>query len=364
MSYPPEKKMMSATLTVSRKLLIDEAPLIVLPTLAKHIGYKEALVLQQLHYFLQITPNVIDGVPWVYNTYEQWQEHIPFLSSRTLRRIMTDLEAMNLIRSERMEAHLWYQRKWYTINYETLYDLNLLIRPDSSTPLGKFDLIDPANLNDSYTKTSLKEFNKTTDTVPTLQPVQEVEQQGSNFEAVATSIGQIEEKEDVLGKTRESEIKKQEKSEEKEIPLVFSDKGKIDPQLKMQVEEAIAPAPMNPQIKKAVLAASLEAVQDAIAIVQQRKEAGRVKNPAGLFVKAVKEQWKPSGSKTVHDRLAKIPEDFNEWFELARKKGLVIASSVIDGVLCVCTRNEKWEPYEEFRSGFSLPWLKRSLAIT
>ncbi|NJM68307.1 MAG: hypothetical protein HC851_22900 [Acaryochloris sp. RU_4_1] len=312
---------MSATLTVSRKLLIDEAPLIVLPTLAKHIGYKEAVVLQQLHYFLQITPNVIDGVPWIYNTYEQWQEKIPFLSLRTLRRIMTALEAMNLVRSERMEARHWYQRKWYTINYETLYDLNLLIRPDSPIPLGNFDLIDPANLNDSYTKTSLKKFNKTTDTVPTLHPVQEVELKGGNFEAVAAPINQDEEKEGLLEQSGKTGITEQEKSEEKENPLVFSDEGKIDPQLEMQVEEAIAPAPMNPQIKKAVLAASLEAVQDAIAVVQQRKEAGRVKNPAGLFVKAVKEQWKPSGSKTVHDTLAKIPEDFNEWFDLARKKG-------------------------------------------
>jgi hypothetical protein len=355
---------MFATLTVNRKLIIDEAPLIVLPTLAKHIGYKEAVVLQQLHYFLQITPNIIDGVPWVYNTYEQWQETIPFLSLRTLRRIMKDLEAMNLVRSERMEAHLWYQRKWYTINYETLYDLNILIRPDVSIPLGKFDLIESANANDSYTETSLKDFNKTTDTVPARRPVKEVELQGRNFEDVATSIGETEEKEGLLKKSKETGITEQEKSEEKESPLVFSDKRKIDPQLKMQVEEAIAPAPMNPQIKKAVLAASLEAVQDAIAVVQQRKEAGRVKNPAGLFVKAVKEQWKPSGSKEVHDSFPKLPEDFNEWFELARKKGLVIASSVMDGVLCVCTRNEQWEPYEEFRSGFSLPWLKRSLAIT
>lgn len=350
--------------TASGKLITDEAPLVIPPSLAVRIGLVEATILQQIHYYVQKSNNIIDGFRWVYNTYQQWQEQFPFLSLRSIRRAITNLEDLKLIRSERMEAKNWYQRKWYTVCYETLEALISPKCPDWTNGVVQSGHFDSSNLDTSYTKTSTKDLLKTTNTKPTLHPVQEVELQGGNFGAVATSIGQTEEKEGVLGKAGESGITEQEKSEEKENSLVFSGERKIDPQLKIQVEEAIAPAPMNPQIKKAVLAASLEAVQDAIAVVQQRKEAGRVKNPAGLFVKAVKEQWKPSGSKTVHDTLAKIPEDFNEWFDLARKKGLVIASSVMDGVLCVCTRNEKWEPYEEFRSGFSLPWLKRSLAIT
>jgi hypothetical protein len=354
---------MSVNIATS-KIITNEAPLVIPPSLAARIGWIEATILQQIHYYIQRSTNIIDGFRWVYNTYSQWQKIFPFVSDRTIRRAITHLESLKFIRSERMEASNWCQRKWYTVCYETLNPLIFPMCPDWPNGSGQSGHIDPANLDASYTEISTKDSLKTTDTKPTLHPVQEVKQQGGNFKAATTPISQAEEKESVLEKFRDSGITEQEKSKEKENPLVFSDERKIDPQLKKQVEEVIAPAPMNPQIKKAVLAASLEAVQDAIAVVQQRKEAGRVKNPAGLFVKAVKEQWKPSGSKEVHDSFPKLPEDFNEWFELARKKGLVIASSVMDGVLCVCTRNEQWEPYEEFRSGFSLPWLKRSLAMT
>jgi hypothetical protein len=71
---------MSATLTVSRKLLIDEAPLIVLPTLAKHIGYKEALVIASL---------VMDGVMCVCTKAHQWEPYLELraaFSSGWLRR--------------------------------------------------------------------------------------------------------------------------------------------------------------------------------------------------------------------------------------------------------------------------------------
>lgn len=354
--------MMSATLTVSRKLLIDEAPLIVLPTLAKQIGYKEALVLQQLHYFLQITPNVIDGVPWIYNTYEQWQEKIPFLSLRTLRRIMTDLEAMNIVRSERMEAHLWYQRKWYTINYETLYDLNLLIRPDSSIPLGKFDLVDPANVNDSYTKTSFKEFNKTTNTVPTLHPVF-MDKQGNESVKGQVALVEADGNLDGLVVSERSEHNLEGTKAVHELVHEQTEQKTLDPELMEEIELAIAPARLNPQIQRQVLSVSAEVVRDAVSVVKERKVKGKVKNPAGLLSAAIKGQWKPSSLKDVSVGLDEAEkQEFNEWFELARQAGLVIASSVMDGVMCVCTKAHRWEPYLEIRAAFSSGWLRRAIS--
>ena len=59
------------------KLLLNTYPLIVLPELAQAIGLHEAIVLQQLHYWIEINRkadrNSHNGRYWTYNTYESWQ---------------------------------------------------------------------------------------------------------------------------------------------------------------------------------------------------------------------------------------------------------------------------------------------------
>jgi hypothetical protein len=79
------------------KLLLDDKPLIVLPSLAGKVGLNESIVLQQLHYWLLDSKNIRDGFKWVYNTYEDWQKQFPFWSVRTLKRIITGLETDGLI---------------------------------------------------------------------------------------------------------------------------------------------------------------------------------------------------------------------------------------------------------------------------
>jgi len=73
------------------KLLLDEYPLIILPKLAVLVGLNEAIVLQQLNYWLQKSAHIFDGRRWIYNTYEQWQEQFPFWSISTIRRALTVL---------------------------------------------------------------------------------------------------------------------------------------------------------------------------------------------------------------------------------------------------------------------------------
>ncbi|NJN38723.1 MAG: hypothetical protein HC790_08370 [Acaryochloridaceae cyanobacterium CSU_3_4] len=352
---------MSATIAAGRKLIIDESPLIALPTLAELIGLEEALVLQQIHYFLQRTTNIIDGFRWVYNTYEQWKEVLPFLSLRSLRRIMTKLEDMKLIRSERLEAHNWYQRKWYTICYETLETLISSIRPDCPVPCGQFDLIDPAKLDDSLTKiSSIQEFKETTDTVPTLHPVftdkqgdELVKEQAVLVKADGSLLVVSEQLENNLEGNEATNKSVQEQTEQKTL----------DTELREEIEEVIAPARLNPQIQRQILSVSAEVVRDAIAVVKERKVKGKVKNPAGLLSAAIKGQWKPSFVKDVSMGLDEAEkQEFNEWFELARQAGLVLASSVIDEVMCVCTKAHQWEPYLEIRAAFSSSWLRRAIS--
>ena len=100
------------------KLLLDEYPLIILPNLAVKIGLNEAIVMQQLHYWLKESKNVKDGYKWVYNTYEDWQKQFPFWSVSTIKRIVSGLEKEGLILTGNYNKLKIDRTKWYRINYE------------------------------------------------------------------------------------------------------------------------------------------------------------------------------------------------------------------------------------------------------
>lgn len=116
------------------KLLMNEIPLMVQPSLAVKIGLNEALFLQQLHYWLDRSNKVVEGKRWVYNTVEEWHEQFPFWSVRTLRRIIANLEKMELILSGNFNRINVDRTKWYTINYEILE--NLSSNEDDAKDLG------------------------------------------------------------------------------------------------------------------------------------------------------------------------------------------------------------------------------------
>lgn len=109
------------------KLLIEDRPLMVLPSLAVAIGLNEAIILQQLHWWLDKSANVIDGHSWVYNTYSQWQEQFPFWSDKTIRRAIGTLESKGLVVSTSEYNKMGIDKtKWYRIDYDKL---NLVSSP-------------------------------------------------------------------------------------------------------------------------------------------------------------------------------------------------------------------------------------------
>lgn len=106
------------------KLLLDESPILVLPSLATNIGLSEAIFIQQLHYWLKDSNNVKEGFKWVYNTYDDWQEQFPWWSVSTIRRIITKLEKSNLIIIGNFNKMKIDKTKWYRINYVLLEDMS------------------------------------------------------------------------------------------------------------------------------------------------------------------------------------------------------------------------------------------------
>jgi hypothetical protein len=110
-------------------LLINEAPLMIVPSLAVEIGLNEAVVLQQIHYWLSISKHKIEGKKWVYNTYEDWQKQFPFWSISTIRRTFYSLEKSGIVVSDNWNALQLDKTKWYTIDYEQLLKIEQRCEP-------------------------------------------------------------------------------------------------------------------------------------------------------------------------------------------------------------------------------------------
>lgn len=103
-------------------LLLPEAPLVISPSLATAIGLNEAIVLQQIHYWININEkakiNNYQGKTWTYNTYKEWQKQIPFFSEKTISRTIQKLEKLKILESGNFNKAKYDKTKWYTINYD------------------------------------------------------------------------------------------------------------------------------------------------------------------------------------------------------------------------------------------------------
>ena len=110
---------------VGSKLLVDEAPLIVLPSLAAAIGLPEAIMLQQIHYWLRTAGKPRDGALWIYNSYAEWLTQMPFWGLSTLRRVLRRLRAQGLIHTAIYNARPNDRTLWYTIDYAAVAALGV-----------------------------------------------------------------------------------------------------------------------------------------------------------------------------------------------------------------------------------------------
>jgi hypothetical protein len=106
------------------KLLFDSHPLVILPELAVKIGLNEALILQQIHYWLEINKkanrNLKNGYYWTFNSYTDWKKQFPFFSDSTIRRTITKLEKGMLVVSGNYNKLSIDRTKWYRIDEEVL----------------------------------------------------------------------------------------------------------------------------------------------------------------------------------------------------------------------------------------------------
>lgn len=102
-------------------LLFKFRPLVINPQLAERIGLNEAIVLQQLKYWLNETESGLDhdGRRWIYNTVEQWQRQFPFWSPDTVKRALKSLQSQGIVVAEQLAKSRHDRTYHYAINYQS-----------------------------------------------------------------------------------------------------------------------------------------------------------------------------------------------------------------------------------------------------
>ena len=138
------------------KLLLDKHPLLVIPNLAVLVGLNEAIILQQIHYWIEINreadKNFREGFYWTYNSYENWQRQFPFWSVITIKRAITSLRKKGLIVCANYNQMTIDRTQWYRIDYPALKIVS---------GNGRIKMTPPSYQNDTIGKHPKKQASKT-----------------------------------------------------------------------------------------------------------------------------------------------------------------------------------------------------------
>ncbi len=152
-------------------LLFNEHPLIVRPSLASLVGLNEAIVIQQIHYWVvkntDTDRNYRDGYYWTYNSVKGWAKQFPFWSYDTIKRTLNKLAGKSKTNEDypkilitanyndlRIDRTLWYR-----IDYDLL---GILAKEPNKIPLVQNALMEKGNMHqplpETNTETSKRGF--------------------------------------------------------------------------------------------------------------------------------------------------------------------------------------------------------------
>lgn len=125
-------------------ILFNKHPIVLDKNMATIIGVNEAIILQQVHYWLEINrkegKNFHEGRYWTYNTYDEWHEQFPFWSKETIKRAFKRLRSMNIIIVDRFNIYHMDRTLWYTIDYDRLKSImNVSNNPDRNNQTTSLD---------------------------------------------------------------------------------------------------------------------------------------------------------------------------------------------------------------------------------
>ena len=147
--------------------LMDEQPVVVDRGLARIIGFSEAVVITQLHQWIEYNrkhkKNYKDGYYWTYGSMEKMhEEYFDILGSvRTVRRVFKKLEKNGYLIVDNYNKLNFDKTSWYRVNYEKFNELKKEYRD------GQNDHTDEDKMTTSQVdKMTISEVDKMTTPIP------------------------------------------------------------------------------------------------------------------------------------------------------------------------------------------------------
>lgn len=118
---------------------------------------------------------------------------------------------------------------------------------------------------------------------------------------------------------------------------------------------------LDSTLAKTIRSASESTVLKAIEALKEAMTTGDIDKPAGWLNRAIKDGWMPN-----EKYIQKVELDiFNEWYNLAKKQGLIMASSKgNDGKLYVYTPDGIQLPFEQMLDEYPLDLLRKQVEST
>lgn len=137
-----------------------------------------------------------------------------------------------------------------------------------------------------------------------------------------------------------------------------SQKSDINDKVKLELAEL--GIELNSTLTKTIKSASVEIVDSAIEALKEAMATGDIERPGGWLNRAIKDGWMPNEKHLPQNKV--VRDIFNEWFSLAYKQKLVLASTKgDDGQIYVYTLKGVPLPFEQMLAEYPLERLKATL---
>lgn len=147
------------------RLLFNEEPITINRLSANVLGLNEAIVVQQIHYWLTINEkakiNIYDDKVWTYNTYDVWQkENFTFWSVRTLKSIFKKLEDKGILIKDNYNKKKYDRTLWITLDYNKLEELLLQYENDTECNHNSGENIENVEISTKCKNDTMSDSNK------------------------------------------------------------------------------------------------------------------------------------------------------------------------------------------------------------
>jgi predicted RNase H-like nuclease (RuvC/YqgF family) len=195
----------------------------------------------------------------------------------------------------------------------------------------------------------------------------EIEEFSKENDALAGRLYQLQEYHDIAQRLRveNQSLREQVRSLQQQLSeceanipqkvVPFSKAKKTTISERIEQELKVVGVTLNQTLTKTIKDSDEETVLDAIFALKEAMETESIKRAGGWLRRAIEQGWKPNRSITNTTKAEK--ETFTEWFTLARKKGLVLASQNSKNGILVYTKEEEWIPFSEMYSKHPLATL-------